>query len=224
MSAAPCEWYEVAEAGKLVKATPREWRALIGLAVYAGLRQGEILALRWSDIDWAGGRIHIRLNLQSKYKVAAAGMTEVFGLPKTESSRRSVPMRPILRHLLEQHKQAWRSNELDLVFANEAGQPIDVRNLIGRIYKPAVKRAGLREIRFHDLRHTFVTYCAGAGVPLAKVADWVGHSDSRITEIYRHASADSEEFALNLLTRFDEARIAAAAATHGDRPLPRARR
>jgi integrase len=68
-----------------------------------------------------------------------------------------------------------------------------------------VKRAGLRRIRFHDLRHSFVTYCAAAGVPLAKVGDWVGHSDAKITEIYRHASADSEEFALAMLDRFDHA-------------------
>jgi integrase len=198
------EWYEVAEAEKLLTATPKQWRALLGLAVLAGLRQGEILALRWKDVDWAGSRIHVRLNLQSKYKVAKVdGMTEVLGRPKTETSRRSVPMRPQLRELLEQHKQAWRPNPLNLVFANEAGNPIDARNLVSRVYKPAVKRAGLREIRFHDLRHTFVTYCAAAGVPLAKVADWVGHSDSRITEIYRHSSADSEEFALSLLDTFE---------------------
>jgi integrase len=97
-------------------------------------------------------------------------------------------------------------NDLDLIFANDAGNPVDARNLVTRVYKPAVRRAGLREIRFHDLRHTFVAYCAGAGVPLGKVADWVGHSDSRITEVYRHASADSEEFALGLLASFDDHR------------------
>ncbi len=69
-----------------------------------------------------------------------------------------------------------------------------------------MKRAGPHRIRFHDLRHTFVTYCAAAGVPLAKVGDWVGHSDSHITEVYRHASADSEEFALARLAELDRAR------------------
>jgi integrase len=200
------EWYEIAEADKLVASTPNSWRALIGLAVYAGLRQGEILALRWTDIDWATNRIHVRRNLQSKYKLKKLGITDPFGLPKTESSRRAVPIRPVLRVLLEHHKQASSANQHDLLFANAAGQPVDARNLVTRVYKPAVKRSGLREIRFHDLRHTFVTYCAGAGVPLAKVADWVGHSDSRITEIYRHASADSEEFALATLEAFDARR------------------
>ena len=200
------EWYEIAEADKLVRSTPKSSRALIGLAVYAGLRQGEILALRWTDIDWATNRIHVRRNLQSRYKLKKLGIADPFGLPKTESSRRAVPIRPVLRELLERHKQTSPPNQLDLLFANAAGQPVDVRNLVTRVYKPAAQRAGLREIRFHDLRHTFVTYCAGAGVPLAKVADWVGHSDSRITEIYRHASADSEEFALATLEAFDAKR------------------
>lgn len=136
--------------------------------------------------------------------------TEVFGTPKTDHGRRLVPMRRVLRRLLDDHKQMWQANELDLRFANRAGQPLDARNFVSRVYKPAVRRAGLREIRFHDLRHTFVTYCAAAGVPLAKVGDWVGHSDVRITEIYRHASADSEEFALGLLDAFEAAAAAAA--------------
>ena len=58
-------------------------------------------------------------------------------------------------------------------------------------------------IRFHDLRHSAVTYWAAAGVPLAKVGDWIGHSDERITQIYRHASQGSEEHALALLDEFD---------------------
>jgi integrase len=200
------EWYEVAEAEKLLKATPRESRALFGLAVYAGLCQGEILALKWGDIDWAQNRIHVRRNLQRAHKLKTVeGAGSIFAAPKTDSGRRSVPLRPVLRRLLEEHKRAWQPNELDLVFATGDGTPMDATNLVNRIYLPAVKRAGLRRIRFHDLRHSFVTYCAAAGVPLAKVGDWVGHSDAKITEIYRHASADSEEFALAMLDRFDHA-------------------
>jgi integrase len=201
----PAEWYEMAEARLLVQRTPREYRALIGLAVYAGLRQGEILALKWSDVDWATSRIHVRRNLQRAHKLKASKVAAsgVFTAPKTEHGRRLVPMRPVLRSLLERHQRLVTANQHDLVFANGAGEPLDATNVINRVYLPAVKRAGLRRIRFHDLRHTFVTHCAAAGVPLAKVGDWVGHSDARITEIYRHASADSEEFALGLLEIFD---------------------
>jgi integrase len=197
------EWYEVDEAHRLVQHTPARWRALIGLAVYAGLRQGEILALQWGDIDWAHDRLYVRRNLQPTHKTAAVEGVGRFAAPKTERSRRAVPIRPVLRRLLEQHKPLARANEHDLLFASRSGEPLDARNVVREVYEPAVKRAGLRQITFHSLRHTFVTMCAAAGVPLAKVGDWAGHSDAKITEIYRHASADSEEFALNLLDQFD---------------------
>lgn len=99
------------------------------------------------------------------------GEGSVFTAPKTEHGRRLVPMRPVLQRLLEQHQRTANPNEHDLVFANQAGEPLDATNVINRIYLPAIKRAGLRRIRFHDLRHTFVTYCAAAGVPLVKVGD-----------------------------------------------------
>ncbi|MGN6380419.1 MAG: tyrosine-type recombinase/integrase [Gaiellales bacterium] len=83
-------------------------------------------------------------------------------------------------------------NDLDLLFVTRTPEPIEPVNLIRDIHDPAMKRAGLRRSTFHSLRHSFVTYRAAAGVPLAKVGDWVGHSDCRVTEIYRHASADSE--------------------------------
>jgi integrase len=197
------EWYEVDEAHRLVKHTPKQWRALIGLAVYAGLRQGEILAIRWSDVDWAHNRVYVRQNLQPTHKAAAVEGVERLAAPKSERGNRAVPLRPVLRQLLEQHKPLARTNELGLLFASRSGSPLDARNVVREVYEPAVKRAGLRQITFHSLRHTFVTMCAAAGVPLAKVGDWVGHSDSKITEIYRHASADSEAFAVGLLDAFE---------------------
>ena len=113
------EWYETAEAEKLFKATPKEWRALIGLAVYAGLRQGEILAHKWGDIDWTHNRIHVRRNLQRTHKLRLVDADAPrLAAPKTDAGRRSVPLRPVLRVLLEQHKRAWQSNELNLVFAS----------------------------------------------------------------------------------------------------------
>ena len=200
------EWYEVAEAERLVKHTPSEWRALIALAAFAGLRQGELLALRWSDVQWSADRLHVRQSLQRRQKLLD-GDANPIAAPKTARGVRVVPILPLVRPHLEQHKRAHaRPNDLDLVFPSEGGGTLDSSNVVNRVYLPAVTRAGLHRIRFHDLRHTFVTYCAAAGVPLAKVGDWVGHSDSRITEVYRHASADAEAFALARLAEFDRAR------------------
>jgi integrase len=210
------EWYEAAEVDQLMSRTPEKWRALIGLAVHAGLRHGEILALQWGDIDWANNRIHVRRNLISSYKANAAGVKDRLTAPKTARGNRFVPMRPVLRALLEKHRTIALQNELDLLFVTRNRKPIDTVTVIRDIYDPAIRRAGLRRIKFHCLRHSFVTYCAAAGVPLAKVGDWVGHSDSRITEIYRHASVDSQDFALGLLDAFDRStRYRRGAATFG---------
>ena len=106
-------------------------------------------------------------------------------------------MRSNVRALLEQHKRDHAiPNPHDLVFTAPNGSPLDPTNVVQRVYLPAVNRAGLRRIRWHDLRHTAVTYWAAAGVPQPKVGDWIGHADSRITEIYRHSSIESEDFAL----------------------------
>ena len=141
--------------------------------------------LRWSDVLWSSDRLHVRQSLQRRQKLLDQN-TEQIAAPKTARGVRAVPILPLLRPHLEPHKRAYaRPNKLDLVLPSDTGGPLDSSNVVNRVYLPSVKRAGLHRIRFHDLRYTFVTYCAAAGVPLAKVGDWVGHSDSRITEVYR---------------------------------------
>jgi len=196
--------YEVDEAHRLIHATPKPWRALIAIAAFAGLRQGEILALRWTDINWATNRIRVRTTLQRPDKLLGHEPSPLTP-PKSAKSIREVPMRPIVRQHLEAHKRDHAiPNQLDLVFPNDTGRPTDAHNLVRRVYHPAVRRAGLHRIRFHDLRHTFVTYCAAAGVPQEQVRDWIGHTDTRTTEIYRATSQGAETYALGLLDRFED--------------------
>ena len=167
--------------------------------------------------QWSSDRLHVRQSLQRRQKLLDQDAEQI-AAPKTARGVRVVPILPLLRPHLERHKRDHaRPNQLDLAFPSDTGGPLDSSNVVNRVYLPSVKRAGLHRIRFHDLRHTFVTYCAAAGVPLAKVGDWVGHSDSRITEVYRHASADSEEFALARLAEFDRARCTNVAPTGNDR-------
>jgi integrase len=198
------QYYEAEEAHRLIQATPKPWRALITIAAFAGLRQGEILALRWADINWTTNRIHVRTTLQRPDKLLGHEASPLTP-PKSAKSIREVPMRPIVREQLEAHKRDHAiPNPLDLIFPNDAGQPADAHNLVRRVYHPAIHRAGLHQIRFHDLRHTFVTYCAAAGVPQEQVRDWIGHTDTRTTEIYRATSQGAEAFALKALDLFDE--------------------
>jgi integrase len=150
-------------------------RTLYLAAAMTGLRQGELLALRWEDVDWRAGRIRVRRNYTRRR----------FGTPKSRRSSRSVPMSGRLAEELRRHFQAsaFQADE-DLVFCHpHTGGPLDAARLRRR-FKEALASAGVRQIRFHDLRHTFGTHCASAGVPMRVLREWLGHRDLTTTLIY----------------------------------------
>jgi integrase len=142
-------------------------------AAMTGMRQGELVGLRWQDVDWTASKIRVRQSY----------VRGQFGSPKTRRSTRTIPMGDTLAAELERHFQrsAWQDDE-DLVFANpDTGKPLGRTKLVKR-YKDALKRAGLRELRFHDLRHCFGTTLASSGVPMKALQEWLGHRDSRTTD------------------------------------------
>jgi integrase len=156
---------------------PRESteRTIYLTAAMTGLRQGELIALRWKDIDWSAGRIRVRQNY----------VRGEFGSPKSKRSSRSVPLADRVAAELERHFRAspYQADE-DLVFCHpQTGAPLDRSRLLKR-FKAAAKAAGLRDVRFHDLRHTFGTRMAAAGVPLRTLQEWMGHRDFKTTLIY----------------------------------------
>lgn len=119
-------------------------RALYLTAAMSGLRQGELLALRWMDIDWPAQRMRVRRNF----------VRGEFGTPKSKRSTRSVPLADRVRAELEAmfHASAYTADE-DLVFGHpHSGHPLD-RSLLLKRFKRALRRARVREVRFHDLRH-----------------------------------------------------------------------
>ena len=130
-------------------------RCLFLTAAMTGLRQGELLGLRWRDVDWPAARIRVRQSY----------VRGEFGTPKSRRSSRSVPLADRVAGELERHFQrsAFQADE-DLVFCHPgSGTPLDRSRLLKR-FKATAKRAGIREVRFHDLRHTFGTRMAAAGV------------------------------------------------------------
>jgi integrase len=150
-------------------------RILYLAAAMTGMRQGELLALRWQDVDWTASKIRIRQNY----------VRGEFGTPKTRRSTRSVPMGDELAGELDRHFKgsAYQADD-DLVFANpDSGKPLGRTKLVKR-YKDALTRAGVRSVRFHDLRHTFGTTMASHGVPTKALQEWLGHRDSRTTDRY----------------------------------------
>jgi integrase len=154
-------------------------RVLILAAAVTGLRQSELLGLRWRDVDSSAARVRVR-NAFVRGEHSSDGKSDL-------STRRSVPMAGWLARELEY----WRSrtpfnDEDDLVFANpQLGKPLDPSKVTRR-FKAACRDACVREIRFHDLRHTFATSLAGSGAPLRAIQEFLGHADLKTTQIYAH--------------------------------------
>lgn len=168
------------EVEALVRAVPDDLlgptdRALYVTAAMAGLRQGELFALRWCDVDRPAGVVRIRRSITRGR----------LGAPKSRRSSRAVPMADRVARELEQHFQGsnYQGDE-ELVFAHpETGRFYDPSRSRKR-FKAALAAAGLRPLRFHDLRHTYGTAMAGAGVPMRTLQEWMGHRDYSTTLIY----------------------------------------
>ena len=156
-------------------------RELYLTAAMTGLRQGELLALRWRDVDWTAGLIRVRRNYTRGQ----------WGTPKSRRSSRAVPMADRLASELERHFQASRfQGDDDLVFGHpELGTPRDASKVRKR-FGDCLALAGVREIKFHGLRHTFGTQMAAAGAPLRSIQEWMGHRDYQTTAVYADYAPD----------------------------------
>jgi integrase len=180
------------EANKLLDVTCDErdrFEALYVLALTTGLRIGELLGLRWSDIDLDARRLRVSRQLQRGEK----GL--IFTEPKA-ASRHTVdlPVRTVealKRHRKRQVEETLKAggayHDNDLVFAGDLGGPIGPEKVTQRAFKPLLKRAGLPKIRFHDLRHTFATLLLARGVHPTYVQRALGHASVKMTlDRYSH--------------------------------------
>ena len=177
--------------------------ALYVLALSTGMRQGELLALKWVDVDLEGGRLRVRRTLTHADKAF------VLGEPKTKNSRRTIRLTKGTISALQAHlsRQLEETEEMGslyqpggLIFATEAGTIINPSNLRNRSLKPLLKRAGLPPIRFHDLRHTCATLLLSKNINPKVVSEMLGHSSISITlDIYSHLLPDMQEKAVEAL-------------------------
>jgi integrase len=163
-------------------------RALYATAAMTGLRQGELIALRWQDVDWQAQRIRVRRN----------HVLGEFDTPKSRRGSRSVPMtRRVAAQLDTLHQTTrWKADGA-LVFSEPAtGEPLR-RGALMRRYRRALKAAQLDPAhRFHDLRHTFGTAMAAAGVPMRTLQEWMGHRDIATTQRYADYAPNPHEVAM----------------------------
>lgn len=149
------------------------------LAISTGMRRGELLALKWEDVDFSSHRIYVRRNLS---QINGKGL--VIGEPKSEKSRRPIALPQFALDVLLDHRIEGKS---DFVFATGNGTPFSPRNVL-RHFKETLKKAGLpEETRLHDLRHTFASLLLAADVHPKIVQEALGHSSVTITlDTYSH--------------------------------------
>lgn len=170
------------EVWALARAASSEQDGAIFLtAAFTGLRMGELLALRWRDVDFTGQMIRVRASYY-------AGQLTT---PKSGKVR-AVPMAPDVATALAQlgNREDWVGDD-DLVFVGEVGGYLDA-SALRRRYKAALQHAGLRPLRFHDLRHTFGTRMI-AKADIRRVQEWMGHADIQTTMRYLHYSPREED-------------------------------
>jgi integrase len=155
----------------------QKFKTLFTIAIMCGARQGEILGLKWSDINWENSQIHIQRTYNNRK----------WYLPKSKGSNRKVDIGPILVDLLKDWHKVCAENEYDLIFPNDEGLPIVHTVLLRRYFWPALKKAGLPHIRFHDLRHTYASLQIARGQNIKYIQSQLGHADPTVTlRVYAH--------------------------------------
>lgn len=193
-----------ADAAALIAALPQLDQALWATALYAGLRRGELQALRWSDVDLDTNLIRVERSWDR-----VAGPVE----PKSRSGRRRVPLTRALRRYLAAHRLQQPKSELDLVFATRGGRPFDPPTVVGRARR-AWQRAGLDRIGFHECRHTYAAFMIAAGVNPKALCTYMGHASITITlDRYGHLLPGNEHEAATMLDTFLDKADSASALT-----------
>jgi integrase len=193
------------QARKLLEAARGDrLEALYVIALTTGMRLGELLGLRWKDVDLDQGVVHVQVTLQR----TKAGFE--FVQPKTRHSRRQVLLTGAALEALQRHRESqtaaallksdvWH-NEHDAVFTNLTGGPLDGTHVLRHCFRPLLKRARLPEIRFHDLRHTAATLLLGLGTNPKIVSEMLGHSAITITlDLYSHVTPTMQRDAVSSL-------------------------
>lgn len=179
------------EIGRLLDNTPDGYRALIATAVFSGLRIGELLGLTWGDVDFDGGTIRVRKQMD--------GRTGERVEPKTPHAVRDVMLIPALGRTLREHRLASPYSKAgDLVFCSGLGTGLDQRNVTVRgltasVTKAELEQAGRVKITFHQLRHCFASLLIAQGLNVVFVSRQLGHASPSITlTVYAHLFDQAE--------------------------------
>lgn len=181
------------EAQRLLAALPERDRPIWATALYAGLRRGELMALRWEDIDLAGGVIRIERAYDDKGRVEIE--------PKSRAGLRAVPIVGALRDALVEHK-AREGRDRGLVFGSSAETPFQPSTVWRRSHTSWL-RAGLEPLGLHEARHTFASVLIAAGVNAKAITTYMGHASVQTTyDLYGKLMPGSESEAAALVDAY----------------------
>jgi integrase len=165
-------------------------KTLFMAAVTTGLRQGELLGLKWTDINWFNNQINVN-RTYNHFR---------FYEPKTKTSKRKVDVPPQMTIQFKEWKIACPANDLDLIFPNENGKPMSALNMYNRKFLPTLKKAKINKIRFHDLRHTYASLLMDQGENIKYIQNQLGHASIKVTmDTYGHLMKDVNREAANRL-------------------------
>ena len=196
----------------LAAAAGTDVEALYVVAVSTGIRRGELLGLRWRDVDLDHATLHVRTTLQRSRKTGEFVWKE----PKTRKSRRQIAMTEQAVEALRTHRRrqaedrllvgpAWQDQ--DVVFANAIGAPLDAAGVYHRFLR-FCRAQGLPRVRFHDLRHTCATLLLSARVNPKVVSEMLGHATVAITlDIYSHVIPDMQQDAAAVMGQLLRERV-----------------
>jgi integrase len=186
----------------LDKVEEQKYRTLFLAAIMTGARQGEILGMKWSDVDFQKKQVHICRTFNHGR----------FFTPKTHGSDRKIDLSPIVikelatwklaskatelesRKKHEAENKPVKGNVLDLVFPNEEWEPMNYSNMVQRFFQKAIRAANIPRIRFHDLRHTYASLLLSQGENIKYIQTQLGHSSPMVTlNVYSHLLKDSNQ-------------------------------
>jgi integrase len=203
----------LAELYQLAAAVPDRYRALVLTAGLAGLRQGELFALRRRDVDLLHAVISVR---RKRLRLASGEVIE--DDPKTEAGKRRVALPTPLVVELERHLATHGGTGPDaFVFTSPMGEPLERSNFRYRVWVPAAASVGLAGLRFHDLRHTAGTLAARTGATTKELMARLGHASPQAAMVYQHAAEDRDRLIAERLTAMTEELLAPVVAIDDDR-------
>ena len=171
----------------LGKVTNQKYHTLFLTAIMTGARQGELLGLQFSDIDFQKKQLQIRRTFNHGR----------FFEPKTKGSIRNIDLSPVVVRELAKWKLMNADSGIEFVFANEEGNPIDCVNMTKRFFHPALKASECPRIRFHDLRHTYASLMIEQGENIKYISSQLGHTNPTTTlNIYAHLMKQDNQAAV----------------------------